>query len=383
MSSSFVTRLLLATDFSETAARAEQYAMFLAGDCRAAVDVVHVIEPYPGMDAEFSVNHLYLEEIRKESERHLEAIEHRGTNLGLAVQTHQIIGRPSEQIIESANICRSDLIVLGTHGWTGLKRVLLGSTAERVIAGASCPVLAVRQPRTRAESTAVPISLERILVPIDFSECSIEALEYAALLAQQFKGSVTILHVLELISYGLDFTLHHEHEQEKAKEQAESRLASHMEAFKSFGVPSHTALRSGTPADGILCAIDEQGYDLVVMGTHGRRGLSHLVNGSVAEAVLRRASCPILTVKRLVCDLGHTTLFQQGREPMKKSHAVKPNRINETWQAVEPIELHDGMGERIRAKAYELYEGRGRQDGYALDDWLQAEAMVMEEARDV
>ena len=109
-------------------------------------------------------------------------------------------GIPSEEVITAARAEDSDLIVVGTRGKTGLAHVLLGSTDERVIRGAPCPVLAVRTESADNEDEGVlsrPVTLERILVPVDFSDRSLDALEYAVVVAQQAKASLMLLYVLE------------------------------------------------------------------------------------------------------------------------------------------------------------------------------------------
>jgi nucleotide-binding universal stress UspA family protein len=144
----------------------------------------------------------------------------------------------------------------------------------------------------------------------------LEALDYGIQVAKQFDASLTILHVLEPVSYGLDFTLCRTAERESLKESTESRLAGLVEIVKSEGVPVHSEVRGGIPADTIVRAAHDSSYDLIVMGTHGRRGLSHVVSGSVAEAVLRRSSSPVLMVKRMA-RIPHRLQFSIGG---KKDH---------------------------------------------------------------
>jgi nucleotide-binding universal stress UspA family protein len=134
-------------------------------------------------------------------------------------------------------------------------------------------------------------------VPIDFSDCSLDALEYAVLVAQRGKASIKLLHVLEPVSYGLDFTLLHETKREQMRRVITERLSSLVSALTSAQVAAEFFIRGGLPADSILDAALTQPADLIVMGTHGRRGLSHTFFGSVAESVLRKAHCPVLTVR--------------------------------------------------------------------------------------
>ncbi|MBM4124646.1 MAG: universal stress protein [Nitrospira sp.] len=295
-----VKRLLFATDFSDCAARAEDYAVLLAEACGAGLDILHVLEFQTGMDPEYPVNQLYLEQLRKQAAGEIDVAVNRISKKVAKVTARQVLGIPSQCINEIAKETDADLVVLGTRGRTGLEHILLGSTAERVIAGAPCPVLTVRLARgttlTAARQGAAP-AIRRILAPVDFSDCSLESLEYAAHMAAQFGAAITIFHVMEPVSYSLDFTLTHAGETRANRERLESRLTELAAPLKRNGLNADVALRGGVPADSILDQEREQAYDVLVMGTHGRRGVSHLVSGSVAEAVLRRAAGPVLTVK--------------------------------------------------------------------------------------
>jgi nucleotide-binding universal stress UspA family protein len=209
-------------------------------------------------------------------------------------------GIPSEEVIAAAQAEDSDLIVVGTRGKTGLAHVLLGSTAERVIRGAPCPVLTVRTEPADNEDGSVlsrPVTLERILVPVDFSDCSLDALQYAVVVAQQAQASLMLLHVLEPVSYGLDFDLGHFRSREDVRESWTKRLEKLAATHQHPHMPIEYRLRGGFPSDSILDAAKTLPCDLIVMGTHGRRGISHTISGSVAEAVLRKAHCPVIAVR--------------------------------------------------------------------------------------
>lgn len=283
-------KILLATDFSDCASWAYDYARHIALDCQAQLEILHVVEFHPGMDPELPVNHLYLEHARKEAEAKLDEVVQDAGQSGLKVTGRQAIGSPSQEITELARQSAADLIVLGTHGRTGLDRILFGSTAARVVSGAPCPVLTVRRKGARSD-------LRNILAPVDFSDCSLDALEYAVQVAKQFDASLTILHVMEPVSYGLDFTLNRAEEGHQLRKRLESRLSQLTEPLSAQGLTVQSVVRGDIPADSILEWGRTHRSDLIVMGTHGRRGISHVLAGSVAEAVLRRAPCPVLTVK--------------------------------------------------------------------------------------
>jgi nucleotide-binding universal stress UspA family protein len=295
-----IKRILLATDFSRWARRAEDYACALAASWKASLTVLSVAEFPPGLNPDYSVNQLYLADLLKNASSQLVDLKSRAERRGLAVTTRVATGIPSEEVITAAKAEDSDFIVVGTRGKTGLAHVLLGSTAERVIRGAPCPVLTVRTEPTDAEGDGIlsrPVTLERILVPVDFSMCSLDALEYAAVMAQQAQASIMLLHVLEPVSYGLDFTLGHSRAREQARETWTKRLEDLASSLKVADVPVEVRLHGGLPADSILGFAQTLPCDLIVMGTHGRRGISYVFSGSVAEAVLRKALCPVMTVR--------------------------------------------------------------------------------------
>jgi nucleotide-binding universal stress UspA family protein len=303
-----ITRILFATDFSPWARRAEDYACALACSWRASLTVLSVAEFPPGLNPDYSVNQLYLGDLLKHASSQLVDFKGRAERRGIAVTTRVATGIPSEEVITVARAEDSDLIVVGTRGKTGLAHVLLGSTAERVIRGAPCPVLTVRtQPADAEDDVGLsrPVTLERILVPVDFSACSLDALEYAAVVAQQAKASLMLLHVLEPVSYGLDFTLSHSRTRELVRENWTKRLEDLASSLKVTDVPVEVRLRGGLPADSILDSAQTLPCDLIVMGTHGRRGISHAISGSVAGAVLRKALCPVIAVRSPKFGPGH------------------------------------------------------------------------------
>ncbi len=293
--------ILLATDFSSWALRAEEYACCLAVTWRATLTVLTVLEFPPGMNPEHPVNQVYLGELMKAGAQQLVDLKARAVARGISLQTRIATGIPCEEVVAVAKAEDSDLVVVGTQGKSGLTHVLLGSTAERVIRTAPCPVLTVRMDPDEARPGKIEpceeISLNRILVPVDFSDCSIEAVEYAALVAQRHSASVTLLHVLEPVSYGLDFTLLHSGKREETRDKVMVRLGEMTHALAEVKIQADSQVRGGTPFESILDSARTIPADLIVMGTHGRRGLSHALSGSVAEAVLRQSRCPVLTVR--------------------------------------------------------------------------------------
>jgi len=303
-----IKRILFATDFSPWAKRAEDYACSLACSWRASLTVLSVAEFPPGLNPDYPVNQQYLAELLKQVSSQVVDLKVRAERRGIAVTTRVATGIPSEEVITAARAEDSDLIVVGTRGKTGLAHILLGSTAERVIRGAPCPVLTVRTEPADAEDNGTlsrPVTLERILVPVDFSDCSLDALEYAVVVAQQAKASLMLLHVLEPVSYGLDFSFGDSQTREQERKIWTKRLEELVSSHQHSHVPMESLLRGGSPADSILDSSGTLPCDLIVMGTHGRRGISRSLSGSVAEAVLRKALCPVIAVRHPKFGSGH------------------------------------------------------------------------------
>ncbi len=143
---------------------------------------------------------------------------------------------------------------------------------------------------------------KRILVPVDFSDSALQALDYAIDLARKFKAELVVVHVLEPVyypgagdMYGVYDMSSAYREIERAGREQLAHLASQLRA-KRLSV--RTLLLVGSAPYAIAEAAKKQKADVIVMSTHGRTGLAHVLLGSVAEGVLRTATCPVLTVRR-------------------------------------------------------------------------------------
>jgi universal stress protein A len=157
-----LSRILVPVDFSPSSRAALEYALFLSEKTGAALEVLHVWEPagYVGPDAlsllPVSVGQPGWEQTRADVRREVEALIGRGersSSISIRVEA----GQPGDVVLEAARAVKADLVVMGTHGRTGLARLLLGSVAESVLRRATCPVLTVRVPALRATPSAPPI----------------------------------------------------------------------------------------------------------------------------------------------------------------------------------------------------------------------------------
>jgi len=148
------------------------------------------------------------------------------------------------------------------------------------------------------------MEFKKILVPVDFSDCSNKALEYAILFGEKYGASLTLFHVVALFQEDVGETERMQELEEIVKRQEEKirkQMSGSKERVTARGVSVNTVVQRGiNPADTILEFLDEQDFDLVIMGTHGRTGLKHVLQGSVAEKVVRLSPIPVLTIHREV-----------------------------------------------------------------------------------
>lgn len=291
-----VPTVLTATDFSDNSRAGLRYAAALASKLKADVALLHVVETPSWMDP---FEALKPSETVALAQAQLAQLAHREVGRDVTVTFSVRTGKPFHEITTAACEGAADLIVIATHGHTGLESALLGSTAERVVRHAPCPVLTVpaRTPCGRASKTP-PFKLKNILVPIDFSDLSKDALPYASLLARQFDAELVLLHIVEI--FPIDSLLGRELTHQTTvplMRQAEAGLERMAEKlYKASGVKATVAVRAGSPFAEISDAAKTGSADLIVLTTHGHTGLKHVWLGSTAERVVRHASCPVLVV---------------------------------------------------------------------------------------
>lgn len=286
-------RILCPVDFSDCARRALDQALALARWSGAGVTVLHVAAAAAEADA---ADH---EGPDRELRRFLEAHGAPGVALDAAVAR----GPAAAAILDHAVASRADLLVLGTRGRSGWKRLVLGSVAEQVLRAAPCPVLTVPPGQPEAVP-ATPALYREILCPVDFSDASVDALQFAAALVEGGGGRVTVAHVLghdlrstpelydtALSDRGLSDAAYRErriaHVRERLREIVPGAAAAcRVEALGPGGAPAREILR--------LAAAQQS--DLIVLGIRPRSGADLLVLGSTTHDVLREASCAVLTV---------------------------------------------------------------------------------------
>ena len=302
-----VTHILFATDFSPCSAPAFRYAVEWAKVFNAQLTLFHGISLQPGVDMDAGIAQRYLDEQRNVAEEHLKQLLNEAHQQVPHAALQMRSGLASAQICDVAEEHKADLIITGTHGWTGFNRVIFGSIADRVIQRAPCPVLSIpdRSPEETADIHTLSLQPRQIVLPMDFSDCSMDAYEYGVQIAKWFDASLTLVYAIEPLSYSLDFSLTHPLEDKAARKKIEQRLEGLTTVLIEQGLTARYELVDKPSMDAILKASASQEADLVVMGTHGRKGLPRLILGSTTAKVLQHSPYPILTVKSPKFEGGH------------------------------------------------------------------------------
>jgi nucleotide-binding universal stress UspA family protein len=342
--------ILVAADFSEYSREAFRMACSLARPDETQITVLHAVEP--PMISELDVP---LPPTAGDRAHH-EALggrlrESYAPDRPLQVEYRTRDGFAAEGILRVGDEIDADLIVLGTHGRTGVGRLLAGSVAEAVLRRAHCPVLALRSPPHLAAmpearelelpspgekpGTEAPSAssapqgrefamrpIKTILHPTDFSGRSEAAFRVAGSLAREHGARLIVLHAAPMATvYGGTFpgvptdpTVYQHALEERLRQIRIPAPEAEVEPRPKGAGPAREErpqgrgtsrsevlvehrLREGDAAVEVLQVADDVGADLIVMGTHGRTGLDRVMMGSVAEAILRGSRCPVLVVK--------------------------------------------------------------------------------------
>lgn len=213
---------------------------------------------------------------------------------GVDVELVSPVGPPGEQVAQVAKDRRAELIVIGTHGNTGIARMLLGSVAAAILRHAPCDVLVCR-------GSAGPSPFAKPIVASDFSPFSFRAVRAAARLCTP-GVAIDIVHAWQLPVGSVGASLFGQSRfpwktirdavLDGVKAQADKFVADHA----ALPNPLHVELVQGPPASVVTHAAERGGHDLIAVGTHGARGFRRLLLGSVADSTVRHAPCSVLVV---------------------------------------------------------------------------------------
>lgn len=302
-----IRKVLFATDFSERSETALPHALWYAREFGAELHMLHAVVLHAADPANPDVDFPDLEaaydEVRRWASARMEAAAGRVDDAGVAVKRVEERGVAAAPVIlDYAREEEVDLIVLATHGRRGVRRMLVGSVAEEVVRLAARPVLTVR-PNGAEEHGEPPRS---VLVPVDFSEHSDRALAYGGALAGRTGAELHALHVVPEMSFPDPYFAEAAQIRAMAKaaqERVPEAMQRNVREVLGEEADVHVHLEVGTPAATIVRVAEEEAIDQVVLSSHGRTGLERMLLGSVAEGVVRRAPCPVLTVKAFGRDL--------------------------------------------------------------------------------
>lgn len=310
--------IVVPLDGSPLAERALPFATRLASACGAIVTLVRSIH-----DRQVSLLEPWAAEavVREQlsaperAERELLAAASRLRQEGVAVASHLSYEAPAQAILGAAAQARADLIVMSTHGRSGLGRWLYGSVADEVLRHSPVPVLLVPAAAEAAWPTDRPA---RVLATLDGSRLARAVLEPAARLAATLRAELLLLRVVEPPQYTSLYGLPPlEYDLEADLERARRDLERSAEQVRGRGLAVRVLADSGRPGPTIAAVAHEQGVDTIAMATHGRGGLTRLLMGSVASEVLHRARVPLLLVRP-------EAARQRAAEPVPQAEAAAP-----------------------------------------------------------
>jgi nucleotide-binding universal stress UspA family protein len=307
-----ITTILVGCDLSPSSDQALDHALAIAKlqPTPAKLVIVHAQgadAPIPDVDNELLAQ---LGEVSSavraaDARRLVELLAHVESQ-GVTADIVSRVGPPAEILASAAQERRAELIVIGTHGNTGIARFLLGSVAAETIRQAPCDVLVCRGTATAP--------FNHPIVAMDFSPAAIRALEHAAPVSTP-GATIEIIHAWQLPAGSWGARLMGESRfpwstvrdavLSSAKAQADKLVA----AYASLGHPLHVQLIQGPAASVLTSAAEHGGNDLIAVGTHGSRGFRRLLLGSVAESTIRHSPCAVLVVHSE--HAGETTRFHK------------------------------------------------------------------------
>jgi nucleotide-binding universal stress UspA family protein len=300
-----IPRILCPVDFSEPSLRALQHAATLAGWYQSALTALYVDAALP-IDAAADVGTFAIAPTTVlEAARSTRTVEdlHRfvarvldNRRADVEVEEARDV---AEAIVRRAVTLGTDLIVIGTHGRTGINRWFVGSVAERVLRDAPCPVMIVPPHDAVPAST---VAFKHVVSAVDFSESSLAALRWALSLAEEADAHLWLLHTIEVPPELRVSTVVTDAEIDEvnasARADALSRLRSLIPEEAARFCSIETATTTGEAAHAILKFAGERGADLIVMGAQGHGAFDRFIFGSKTRDVIGGATCPVLTVRK-------------------------------------------------------------------------------------
>ncbi|MFZ5917303.1 MAG: universal stress protein [Chloroflexota bacterium] len=297
-------RILVPLDGSALAEQALPHAVALGQGLSAGLELLRTVVILP--DAGDLLSEAGLEEaalidrLDAEARAYLTKIAARLEAPGLKVQCTVEHGPAAETIVAHAERHAARLIVMATHGYTGIKRWSHGSVAERVLQSAGVPVLMVRGQDGEVKVAASAAAIRRVLVTLDGSSTAEQVLPAIAPIAQALESELVLFRVPIVYASGTlmgEWYLPAQGTFEMAEQSVQAYLDTTAQRLRERGLQVSTAMRIGPVADSIIEYAAVNRIDLIAICTHGRTGLARWALGSVADRVLRAGNVPILLVR--------------------------------------------------------------------------------------
>jgi nucleotide-binding universal stress UspA family protein len=305
-----IKKIIWASDGSKESEEALNHAVFLAKQYNSEIIGMNVIEMHPRLLYDYARNpdsEIYgwvVEAAEKQKSRLISSAKESGIQ-GIPFQATVVIGEPSEEIVKFARRMKVDLIAMGIRGMGLVDRVLVGSTALKVLRNSHIPVLILKK---RDHEGAVGI--HNILVPLDIYEQEDSALSYAIDLAQNIKANISVVYAYRLFTYAI---LESGKPPVGINELGEDALKSFSAKLAERIVEIKSKLNKDTEIDKLKINSDlveginpslriveyatDKKMDLIVINTHGRKGIKKFILGSVTEKIIQESPCAVLALR--------------------------------------------------------------------------------------
>ena len=295
-------KLLVATDGSELAEAALPYAEELAGRLGSEVALLNICESEEQRASH--MRQLYMSRLAEAVEQGIRECRRLAGGLKseeTKVESIIVAGNPAEEIIDYAETKHVSLIIMATHGRSGIRRWTMGSVATKVLRGSSVPLALIKagEPRPAMRERRL---LAKALLPLDGSEAGETAVAYVEELAVRLKMEVTLLQVVEpkYIAIGAepwDYSPYRQEWLEAMEQSARAYLGGIEQRLNAKGIVVNSRIESGVATERILEVAEQISADVIAMSTHGRSGVARWAIGSVADRLAHAGNIPLILVR--------------------------------------------------------------------------------------
>lgn len=273
--------ILVPTDFSECSAAAYSYASLLAERTKATIYLLHVLDiPFPtqsvnGSDEATRLDTHFMMEVMKLTKVRMNKVRNGKAFKNADVYETIELGSITDKVLSAVKKHKIDMIIMGTHGASGLQEKFIGTNAEKIVRNADIPVLSVKHEVKNPK-------LESIVLATDFSKELEYVLPEVSRVASLLKARLILTKIVTVDKF-------------ETSVETEEQIARFRKKNEVYNY-STNIYYADSKEGGIRLAAERAGADMIALGTHGRHGLSHFFRGSIAEDVVSHASLPVLTI---------------------------------------------------------------------------------------